>query len=224
MSISILFLKWSLFLETSVRNCRCSPRNNPEERGSSRYLAAEAWNHASFMSFLHPKMLLCFTRVPRIFDSVARFPQIARVWRPLVWKAVLAVLCWLALLSVVIQLPVSVHIPSPGIGGGGMGGAGGCGGLDCTVLSCLGRSCCLLLIFCFCSSCCLLLHFCFCSSCCLLLHFCFCSWFLGLVVLLISIGISFTCVWDFDDFVSVAACCVLELFGLELVVAVLDAS
>ena len=81
------------------------------------------------------------------------------------------------------------------------------------MLSCLDRSCCLLLIFCFCSSCCLLLHFCFCSS------------FLGLVVLLISIGISFTFgVSDFDDFVPVAACCVLELFGLELVVAVLDAS
>ena len=79
------------------------------------------------MSFLHPKMLLCLTGVPRIFDLVTRVPQIARVGRPLVWKAVF---CWLVLLSVVIQLLVSVHIPSPGIGGGGMGGAGGCGGLD----------------------------------------------------------------------------------------------
>ena len=93
------------------------------------------------------------------------------------------------------------------------------------MLSCLGRSCCLLLDFCFCSSCCLILLFGFCSSCSLLLHLCFCPSFLGLVVLLISIGISFTCgVSDFEDFVSVATCCVLELFGLELVAAVLGAS
>ena len=78
------------------------------------------------MSFLYPKMLLCFTGVPRILDLVTRVPQIARVRRPLAWKAVF---CWLVLLLVAIRLLASVYIPSPGIGGGGMGGAGGCGGL-----------------------------------------------------------------------------------------------
>lgn len=93
-----------------------------------------------------------------------------------------------------------------------MGGAGGCGGLDSSLLFCFGSSCCLLLLFCFCS-CCLLLVFTFCSSC------------LGLVVLLISIGISLACdVGDFDDLVLFAASCVLELFGFELAVAVLEAS
>jgi hypothetical protein len=117
-----------------------------------------------------------------------------------------------------------------------MGGAGGCGGLDSSLLFCFCSSCCLLLPFGLCSSCCLLLPFGFCSSCCLLLPFgfcscclllvfTFCSSCLDLVVLLISIGISLACdSRDFDDLVSFAASCILELFGFELAVAVLEVS
>ena len=138
------------------------------------------------MSFLHPNSALMLCREFREYSAlVTRVPQIARVRRGR----------FLLASTTVSGYPtvVSQHLPRPGIGGGGMGGAGGCGGVDCTVLSFLGSYCCLLLVFCFCSSCCLLLVFCFCSSCCLLLHFCLCSSCFGLVVLLISIGISFTC-------------------------------